>query len=94
MRSAKAATAVIPMNDLGIELRISLDGLINKDEERKRISKELEKAKADLDFVVTKLSKPSFIEKAPAALVEKEKARQGEFETQVRELQAALKRLG
>jgi valyl-tRNA synthetase len=84
---------VIPVSALGIDLRISLKGLVNVDEESKRVHKEIERITADADFVRNKLSKESFIAKAPAELVAKEKAKLAEFESKITELHAGLKRL-
>jgi valyl-tRNA synthetase len=59
-----------------LELRISLEGLVNFEEEVKRLSKEVEKVSADLAFVQNKLSQETFIARAPAALVAKERSRE------------------
>ena len=83
----------IPLPQAGLELRISLKGLVDYEEERKRIRKEIEKAKSDLLFVREKLGKDTFISKAPPVLVAKEKAREKELSDQVLELDASLERL-
>jgi valyl-tRNA synthetase len=85
--------SVIPISDPRIQLRIPLHGLINKEEEKKRIQKEIEKITKDRDMVKAKLEKPSFIEKAPRSLVEKERARLAELEKMLSDLKAALLRL-
>jgi len=85
--------AVIPLTQPPIELRISLEGLVNVEEEAKRLKKEMEKVSADLEFVRGKLSKESFTAKAPPALVEKEKAREKELADKLAELGAGLEKL-
>jgi len=85
--------AVLPLAHPAIELRIPLEGLINFDEERKRLQKEIEKVKADLAFVRNKLGQETFIAKAPPQLVEKEKKREQELLSKQTELEGALKRL-
>ncbi|MDR3606954.1 MAG: valine--tRNA ligase [Oligoflexia bacterium] len=85
--------AIIPLTNPPVELRISLAGLVNVEEESKRLVKEIEKVSEDIAFVQRKLSQETFIAKAPKELVEKERKREGEFVAKRQELQAALERL-
>ncbi|MBU6376092.1 MAG: valine--tRNA ligase [Bdellovibrionales bacterium] len=85
--------AVIPIAEPLMELRISLSGLVNVEEEVKRVKKEMEKVGADLEFVRGKLSKESFTAKAPPALIEKERQREREFSEKLTELSSALSKL-
>jgi valyl-tRNA synthetase len=90
---AQEFQAVIPLSEPQLEFRISLDGLVNVDEEVKRVKKEMERVGADLEFVRAKLSKESFTAKAPPALVEKERAREKELADKLAELSAGLGKL-
>lgn len=92
-QEASATEAVIPLTNPAIELRVPLEGLIDFEEERKRLLKEIEKVNGDLSFVRNKLSQETFIAKAPPQLVEKEKRREQELFSKCTELEAALKRL-
>jgi len=65
-RSAAAVTN-------GIEIYLPLAGMIDLEAEAKRIEKELAKAKQELERTEKKLSNPGFVNKAPEAVVEKEK---------------------
>jgi valyl-tRNA synthetase len=85
--------AVIPLNIPPIELRVSLKGLVNVEEESKRLQKEIEKVSEDISFVQKKLSQETFLAKAPKELVVKEKKRESEFIAKRQELQGALERL-
>ena len=76
-----------------MEFRISLKGLVNVEEESKRIQKEIERVTSDIEFVTKKLSQETFIAKAPPDLVAKEKAREKELVGKKTELEAALTRL-
>ncbi|MBQ2750380.1 MAG: valine--tRNA ligase [Clostridia bacterium] len=58
------ATFYMPMNDL-----------VDKEKELARLEKELAKAESDIAFIRRKLDNPSFVAKAPAAVVEGEKAK-------------------
>jgi valyl-tRNA synthetase len=86
--------SVIVLQSLGLELKINLDGLVNKEEEIKRLKKEMDKAIADREHSEAKLSRESFIQKAPAALVAQEKKTVEELKSKEAELKKALERLG
>ena len=91
--SEKDAEAVIPLSSPSVELRIGLKGLVNVDEEYKRLTKEVERTTADLEFIRNKLAKESFISKAPPELVAKERAKEQEYLAKLSELKAAFSRL-
>ncbi len=76
-----------------LEFRIQLQGLVNVDEEVKRVEKEIEKLNGDLAFIEGKLSQETFLSRAPAALVEKERARQGDLLSKKLEMEKVLGRL-
>ncbi|MCB0272760.1 MAG: class I tRNA ligase family protein, partial [Bdellovibrionales bacterium] len=57
----------------GIEVYISLEGLIDLAEEISRLTKEQEKSKQDIDFLTKKLDNPQFTSKAPEKLVNETK---------------------
>ena len=69
---------------------IPLDGLIDTDAERERLLKRLTAAQKDLDRVDKKLGNPSFIDKAPAEIIEKERGKQRELSDLIAKLQAQL----
>jgi valyl-tRNA synthetase len=77
----------------GLELRVDMEGLVNFEEEKKRLDKEIAKVEDDLNHVRGKLEKPSFIDKAPPALIEKERAKETEYAAKLKELQSALARV-
>ncbi|MBI2711714.1 MAG: class I tRNA ligase family protein [Bdellovibrio sp.] len=85
--------AVILLTRPQLELRIPLEGLVDIEGEVKRLEKEIEKFSEELAFIRNKLSKESFVAKAPAALVEKERTREKELVAKTEELAASLKRL-
>lgn len=74
-----------PMSATGLigqmELLIPMKGLIDKDAELARIQKALDKLGGDLARVQGKLSNDKFVSKAPAAVIDKEKAKLAEFES-------------
>jgi valyl-tRNA synthetase len=84
---------VITLAHPALDLHIELAGLVNVEEESKRVRKEMDRVMGDLEFVRNKLGKESFIAKAPAELVAKEKLKEQEYQGQLKELQATLSRL-
>lgn len=73
--------------------RLMLKVEIDKAAETARLSKEAEKLQKALDKLNAKLSKPGYTEKAPAHLVEKDKADLTELEAKMAKVQAALEKL-
>ena len=69
---------------------IPLDGLIDTDAERDRLSKRIAAAQQDLDRVEKKLGNPSFMDKAPVEIVEKERGKQSELSDLIAKIQAQL----
>ena len=73
--------------------RLMLKVEIDKAAETARLSKEAEKLQKALDKLNTKLSKPGYVDKAPAHLVEKDKAELAELEEKMAKVQSALAKL-
>ena len=70
-----------------MKLLIPLAGLIDKDAEVARLAKELERKISELERCETKLSNASFVDKAPAAVVEKEQLKASELKNAIDSLQ-------
>ncbi|MBN2079110.1 MAG: valine--tRNA ligase [Spirochaetes bacterium] len=90
MPAESDASAVI--SDL--EIFVPLKGLIDFDRERARMDKEIEKARGDLARVEAKLANESFTGKAPAEIIERERARRGEIAEILSKLEATRAKLG
>jgi len=58
-----------------MKILIPMAGLIDKDAELKRLDKEIGRLRADIERVEKKLANPNFVDKAPAAVVQKERDR-------------------
>ncbi len=67
----KAMTAVLT----GAEIFLPLAGLIDIEQEIKRLEKELETLNAEVERIEKKLNNPGFMAKAPAKVVEEEKVK-------------------
>ena len=70
-----------------MKLLIPLAGLIDKDEELKRLAKEIEKLEKELGRIEGKLNNEKFVSKAPEAVVEKEKAKAADARAALENLQ-------
>ncbi|PCJ36954.1 MAG: valine--tRNA ligase [Moraxellaceae bacterium] len=56
-----------------MEVLVPMAGLIDKDAELARLNKEIDRLKADIERAEKKLTNPKFVDKAPTAVVAKEK---------------------
>jgi len=63
----------------GFEVRVPLAGVIDLAAETARVDKEIAKVDQDLAGIDKKLQNPSFVQRAPAEVVEKDRARAGEL---------------
>jgi valyl-tRNA synthetase len=70
------------------EIFVTLRGVVDRAEVRKRLERDLAKLEKELAGVESKLSRPDFIDKAPAEIVDKERQRAAGL----RERQQALRR--
>jgi valyl-tRNA synthetase len=62
-----------------LQIYLPLGGLVDLDAERARLDRELEKVESDLRALETKLANPGFVERAPAPVVEGERARHADL---------------
>ena len=79
---------------MDIDVAVNLEGQIDVAAERARIAKDLAKTEKDLLQSQAKLEKPSFVERAPPAVVEEERRRLAESTDRITKLKASLERLG
>ncbi|NDD38000.1 MAG: valine--tRNA ligase, partial [Verrucomicrobia bacterium] len=76
------------------ELYLPLDGLVDVEVERARLTKELAKIQAEIEKVEQKLANPSFAQKVPAAVLEEHKQRLADWQTKLAQTKAAIEALG
>jgi valyl-tRNA synthetase len=79
-------TAITPLG----ELFLPLEGVIDVDAERARVSKELEKASAELGKVRSKLADENFTSKVPEKVLEEHRAREADWASKVSKLEEML----
>ena len=76
-----------------LELLIPLAGLIDVAAENQRLKKELDKLEKERSRLSGKLNNPNFVNKAPTAVVDKEKAKLQECEQAIHTLSAQQQKL-
>lgn len=86
LKPSKSASAVI--NDC--EIFVPLEGLIDLDSERNRLNKEIIRITGAISGIEKKLSNESFVSKAPADVIEKEKQKLQDWNTNLKKLQEIL----
>ncbi len=86
------ATANAPVSVIG-DLRIALHVEIDVDAERARLAKEIARLEAEIGKAQAKLGNASFVERAPAAVVEQERARLAGFTQTLHRLRDQASRL-
>jgi valyl-tRNA synthetase len=76
-----------------MQILIPLAGLIDKEAELARLEKEMTKLAANLEKGRAKLQNPNFVDKAPAAVVDKERQRVEEMEKAMQQLQQQVEKI-
>ena len=84
-----AATSVA----VGTDIRIPLAGLIDIENERARITKELDRVDEDIDYVAGKLANEDFVENAPEEVVQKDRDKLAAYRQEKETLQQSLAEL-
>ncbi|MBQ1369938.1 MAG: valine--tRNA ligase [Acutalibacteraceae bacterium] len=75
------------------QIYLPMNELVDLDAEKERLTKELEKAQKDLAFFEKKLNNPGFVNNAPAAVVEKDRASAEKIKDKINLLEESLKNL-
>ena len=88
----KKETAVAAVID-GAELFLSLEGLVDFSEEKKRLEKEMKKILDDLTFINKKLANRDFLDRAPQEVIGKEKDRAQTLKEREARLQENIDRI-
>lgn len=76
-----------------MKLLIPMAGLIDKTAELARLDKEIQRLTKELPRLEGKLTNPAFIDKAPAEVVEKERAKLADLRGNLAELEAQVVRI-
>jgi len=76
-----------------MEVLVPMAGFIDKDAEVARLTKSIEKLGKDLERVQNKLGNPGFVDKAPEAVIEKEKEKAAGFERDIAKLNDQIEKI-
>jgi valyl-tRNA synthetase len=77
----------------GLEMYLPLEGLLNIEEEVKRLEKEAEKYAKEVERVQKKLSNEGFMKKAPEKVIAEERAKESDYQEKYDNVQARIKEL-
>ena len=77
----------------GTELFLPLEGLVDLDQERERLAREITRLEGQLEGVRKKLANENFVTRAPEPVVQKERDKEATFEDQRDKLEAKLQLL-
>jgi valyl-tRNA synthetase len=76
-----------------MKILIPMAGLIDKEAERARLNKEISKRNNEIARVESKLSNANFVDKAPPAVVEKERQKLNDLKTSLQQLTEQLAKI-
>ena len=75
----------------GIELYMPLEGLVDLEEERKRLETEKTRLEGEVARCEKMLSNPGFVNKAPQAKIDEEKAKLAKYQEMFEKVKESLK---
>lgn len=90
---AKCAVAPVRLQNTQIDVVVPLEGLVDIEEEIKRIQKMIEKTNKDVTLLSNKLSNANFVKNAPEDIVQKDTALLAELRSKISGYEEGLKRL-
>jgi len=93
-KAAAAADSVQLVIQDGVEAYLPLSELIDVEKEKQRLQKQSEKLAKEIEKLSGRLQSKGFVDKAPAAVVDKAKAELAELEDQASKIRASLEALG
>lgn len=89
----KCAVNPIELENANIQVIVPLEGLVDFDEEIKRINKNVEKLQKELNSISKKLSNENFVKNAPEEVVKENETNLNRLEAQIKSLEESLSRL-
>ena len=89
----KCAVSPVLFENANIQVIVPLEGLVDFDEEIKRINKNIEKTKKDIMILSKKLGNENFVKNAPEEVVESDKQNLLNLESTLDSLESSLSRL-
>ena len=90
---SKCAVTPVRMGDRAVEVIVPLEGLVDFDEEIKRIAKSIEKLQKELGSLSKRLTNENFLKNAPEDVVTQGKKQMEDLKAQIESLEASKLRL-
>jgi valyl-tRNA synthetase len=90
---SKCAVQPVQVKDLRVDVIVPLEGLVDLEEEVKRLRKTIEKLQREVAGLTQRLSDPNFVKNAPDNVVEQGKRQMQEHRDQISTLETSLARL-
>ncbi len=90
---SKCAVAPVRQGDVSVDVIVPLEGIVNIEEEVKRLQKNIEKVEKEQASLSKRLSNPNFLKNAPEDVVEDGKKQLVTFTSKITGLREALQRL-
>ena len=89
----KSAVSLVTIGDTRIQVIVPLEGLVDFNEEIKRLNKELDRVAKDFELTQKKLSTPTFVANAPKEIIEQEHTRIAQLTDKRAQILESLQRL-
>jgi valyl-tRNA synthetase len=90
---SKCAVSPVRLPDASVDVIVPLEGLVDIEEEVKRIQKAIEKTQKDVGVLTSKLSNENFLKNAPEDLVATDRANLEALQARLERLQDSITRL-
>ncbi len=89
---AKCAVTPVRAGNLAVDVIVPLEGLVDFEEEKKRLTKSIEKIEKEMSRLEKRLSNENFLKNAPDDIVEQGKIQLSEMKDQLKSMQEARAR--
>lgn len=89
----KCAVAPVRIGDVSVDVVVPLEGLVDLEEEIKRLSKNIEKSQREIQSLSKRLNNDSFVKNAPKEVVEQGRAQLEELKSQIASMEESRLRL-
>jgi valyl-tRNA synthetase len=90
---SKCALTPVALGDFKVDVIVYLEGIVDLDEERKRIEKAIEKFQKEISGLNSRLSNDNFVKNAPPEVVDQGRVQLTEIGRKIEALEQSLKRL-
>ncbi len=90
---SKSAVQLVQMDRVKVQVIVPLEGLVNFDEEIKRLEKNIHKVEGEIQKINTYLNNPNFIKNAPKKIVSGHQSKLKSLNVQLNHLKDSLDRL-